>query len=202
MDNNRNLRDLVVFTPKRYHILAEKNSKNTKTYKKIYEEIGVSKSMANQITNLFAVNEENQFEVEAFYETTIWSVFSKVDIASNTSIIYESVKEYSEKLKKRQIESESQVHFIWVGLSYHQIITAFRNAMKQHGLKSAMITFIVAQKRGCITSKEHTRIYQIVRQNENQENDHARKIPDRQALSFLDDLEALIDRIKDRFSIV
>ena len=120
-------------------------------------------------------------------------------------------KEYCAKLKERQTGSVSQVHFIWVGLSYHQIITAFQTAMKQFGLKSAMITFIAAQKRGCITIKEHTRIYESLRKNEIHDIDDVRKhfkhLSDvrkhlnGQATSFLDDLEAFIERIKDRFTM-
>lgn len=210
--HNSNLKqDLVVFAPENYHILAEQNSKQTKTYKRMYEEIGVSKSMANQITNLFAINEENQFEIEAFYETTIWSVFSKVDVQSNTWIIYESVKEYSERLEKRQLGYESkvinrfdreyQLHFIWVGLPYHQIFSIFQNAMKENGLKSAMITFIAAQKKGCITLKQHTIIYEKARKNDSEATNSVRKYYVFQAESFLDDLEKFVQRIKVGASI-
>ena len=78
--------DLVVFAPKSYNILAEKNLKQSKTYKKTYEDIGVSKSMVNRITNLFTVSEENQFEIEAFYETTIWSLFRFFKIPWNKMV--------------------------------------------------------------------------------------------------------------------
>ena len=70
------------------------------TKEKPDQEFRRGKEIGNRSANLFAIDENKQFEVREFISVTEWSVFDQDDIPSNTKIIYEAVKRHAKSIKK------------------------------------------------------------------------------------------------------
>ena len=70
------------------------------TEAKTDHEFRCAEEIGNRTANLFAIDENKQFEVREFISVTEWSVFDQDDIPSNTKIIYEAVKRHAKSIKK------------------------------------------------------------------------------------------------------
>ena len=70
------------------------------TEAKTDHEFRCAEEIGNRTANLFAIDENKQFEVREFISVTEWSVFEQDDILSNKKIIHETVKKHAKLIDK------------------------------------------------------------------------------------------------------
>ena len=134
--------------------------------------------------NRFVAEENDQFEVYAFYRIKMhingW--------AKALAQIKKAIQKYAEQ-SKRDKTDKNTVHFIWADHKYDldEILRTIKNEMTRVGLKKGMVSFLQQHRYRCVTKEKYEQLYE-----NGGEIDGGRT-----KLSLGDDLEDFLNRIKN-----
>ena len=143
--------------------------------------------------NRFVADENDQFEVYAFYRIRVkmrkritdFNNWAKEETALQ---IKKAVKKYAEQSKRDKTDTNT-VHFIWADHKYDldEILRTIKNEMTRVGLKKGMVSFLQKHRYRCVTKEKYEQLYE-----NGGEIDGGRT-----KLSLGDDLEDFLNRIKN-----
>ena len=140
--------------------------------------------------NRFVVDENDQFEVYAFYRL---KKTARNEDRWNQRVkqIKEAVKKYAEQ-SKRDKNDDNTVHFIWAELGreffdHNDLVKTINDELASFGLKRGIVTFLFKRHFHCVTKEKYQQLYKIGGQVSMWKMD----------LSFGDDLEDFQNRIKN-----
>ena len=130
--------------------------------------------------NRFVAEENDQFEVYAFYRIKDW--------VEDEVRIEKAVQKYAEQSKRDKTDTNI-VHFIWAGHIYDcdDILKTIKNEMARFGLKKGMVSFLQKHRFHCVTKEKYEELYEKGGQIDGSNME----------LSLGDDLEDFLNRIKN-----
>ena len=136
--------------------------------------------------NRFVAEENDQFEVYAFYR--IFDDTIETALRNGVSIIEIAVQKYAEQ-SKRDKTDKNTVHFIWTGQFYgcNVILKTIYDKMATFGLKRGVVSFLHKQPYHCVTKEKYEELYKF--------GGHIDRW--KMKMSFGDDLEDFLERIKN-----
>ena len=117
--------------------------------------------------NRFVADENDQFEVYAFYRIRVkmrkritdFNNWAKEETALQ---IKKAVKKYAEQ-SKRDKPDKYTLHFIWVSYIYDsdELLKTIKNAMAKFGLKKGMISLLHKRRYHCVTKEIYEQLYNL-----------------------------------------
>ena len=163
-DTNLERQNLIVF-------VIEPDNQSTSMN---YNSIGMN------FFNRFVAEENDQFEVYAFYRINGW--------VNDEVRIEKAVQKYAEQSKRDKTDTNT-VHFIWAGHIYDcdDILKTIKNEMARFGLKKGMVSFLQRHRFHCVTKEKYEELYEKGGQIDGTKME----------LSLGDDLEDFLNRIKN-----